>query len=83
MSLRVAPVLHHLKSKGVSRIDDPDEEEPVLLQRWDGQVYDLFVAELGVPKSNSPGGSTRSKLPGRIHHDHVELAPFPELLRVR
>jgi len=78
----VAPKLHHLQSKGISRVDDPDKEETLCLQKRNGHTDNFPVAQLRVPQGHSAGWCSRRELPRRIHHDHVKLAPLAQFLRV-
>mmetsp|Transcript_6768 Transcript_6768/g.18912 ORF Transcript_6768/g.18912 Transcript_6768/m.18912 type:complete len:214 (+) Transcript_6768:1699-2340(+) len=76
----VSPLLHKLKRKLVLCVDDPHEQEAILLQRREWDLLNESVRELLVPDRNTTSGVRSGQLPGRISHDHVkELACRPAL----
>lgn len=58
----VAPAVEEVKAELVLGVDDPHEEQAVLLQLGDGQVLDVAVGQLAVPAhkgEEGPGERTR------------------------
>ena len=53
-------------------VDDPDEEEAVLLNRGHGQVFDVVVGQGIVSDGDTTSWIGRGKNPGRVHRDDVE-----------
>ena len=43
VDLSITPALHELKSEGVARVDDPNENEAVLLQLGDWNLFNGLV----------------------------------------
>ena len=78
----VTPLLELLEGPLVLRIDDPDEDEAVLLELGDGEVRDGVVGELAVSEGHASGRVRGGELPGRVHHDDVEIGVLVELAPV-
>ena len=70
----VAPLFHELDCEGVLGVDGPDDQDPVLLQLGDGDLLNPLIGKGVILDSDSSGWLGGRQLPGRVHHDDVEVA---------
>lgn len=72
---RVAVRVKHVESETVFGIDDPDEEEALLLQQIEAQIlHDLLVSEITVGDGDASGWVRSRQLPWWVASDDVEEA---------
>ena len=61
-----------LKGELVLVVDDPDEEEAILLDRRHWQCVDQRISQGIVGDGNTTSWVSRGELPWRVHRDDVE-----------
>lgn len=77
---RVALLLHHLYREAVFGIDDPYEEESILLQFFERDVHHLLIVECVVCYRDTSRGIGRRELPWRITGNNIEKLASMSLL---
>lgn len=70
----IPPLLHQFDSKGVLRIDCPDDQHPIFLQFSHRNLLNELIAQGIVLNGDSPGGLGSGQFPGWVHHDDIEVA---------
>lgn len=68
----VAGLLHHFERKSILGVDDPNEQETVGLEAFEGNVEDLLVVESIICDGNTSGRICGRKLPWWITSDNIE-----------
>ena len=72
LNLLVVELFEEVESKAVLGVNDPDEEETILLDHVKRQVHDLLVIQRVVGDGNAASRVSRAQLPWRVDRNDVE-----------